>query len=283
MSHFERVVASPLILAWRMNVSQYVRQRLNLVLLLTIPVLFVGLAFFVLPNQTLPVEFFEGSFGYRVIVSRRELAGAFISLEAATLVSGVSGLFLITSSREADRRLVLCGYRAATVVLSRLLLLLLVVVVIAALSVGVVLLNFQPKNPPAYFLSVLSGAAIYGSVGVLVGAIIRRVIEGSYIMFFMPILDTVILNSSMYSSALDKWWIRLSPAYFPARLLERSAFTYGSPLDFALPILLYLSVIWLLAAVTFGWGMRLHRPRGKPIHAAPEKDTGDVPEIVYSR
>lgn len=253
--------------AFRMNHYQYVRRRLNLVLLVVVPAFFVTIAFYVFPQQVSPVQLYENGILLNLITTRRNYAGAFQALEAAATVAGLTGVFMILNAMKADRRLAQCGYRPFDLVGARVAQMLVVAVFVSAVTTAATAANFvagraKYDGPPpqgsevlrrdrradsviallglpirevtevkltarrvgAIFVAVSLGAGIYAAMGVFVGALVKRPMEGSYLMFALPFSDIVLLNMPVFSRAIDKWWIVLTPGYHPARLLEAAAF-----------------------------------------------------------
>ncbi len=129
-------------MAVRMNHRQYVRRRLNLVLLILVPGCFVTVAFYVLRQHLTPLQIYENGIQLNFVTTRRNYGGLFQALEASCTLAGLTGVFMILSAMKADRRLTLCGYRPLEIVAARLTQMFCVSIFISIVAVMVTALHF---------------------------------------------------------------------------------------------------------------------------------------------
>lgn len=82
---------------------------------------------------------------------------------------GIFGLFLMQSSKAADDRLHLAGYRSYELIVSRVGLLIVGGVVVVMVCLAVVLVSSTPASLLAFVSATVLTALIHGVPGVIVG------------------------------------------------------------------------------------------------------------------
>ncbi len=235
------------------------RSRFALVLLLVVPATFYAVAR--LTGSPQPVAFELGSLGPDVLIrvpQVQEIA-VFIGLAATGLLTSFVGLRLSQRDVEPSRRLVACGYRASELLAARLgVLLLLTAGVSLVVSAGLPVLFFRPSRGwPLLGAFALCGL-VYGAYGLLVGALVRRELEGILLIALLANLDVGWLqNPVWYAEAQRQWVIRALPAYFPSQAAMASAFTDRSPAGPFLGGAAY--ALGLLSLAALAWSLRMRR------------------------
>lgn len=158
---------------------EQLRAPLTLVLLITVPSLFVVAAADALSD-------FAAALG-------GDLAGdAAVALSAgwaAAFVSGSLGFFQAVSSAGADRRLALAGLGPARVASSRIAASLLLATLAAAAAFVALVLKTELAHPGHAALAIWGFALLYLSIGVLIGSLVRAPLEGSLLVVFVFLLD----------------------------------------------------------------------------------------------
>lgn len=228
--------------ALRSGATELRRTPLLLALLVFAPAYVIYLFTLVAPEGTAVVHL-----GDEVV--RTPLADAFPAFTTpmtAALLSGITGLFLMHSSAVADSRLVVAGYRAHQVVLSRLGLLVGVAAVATAVSVGVMLTAFSPEHVGWFVVGTGLTALVYGMVGVLAGVLLAR-ITGVYLILFGSMIDLFIFQNPLATDSPDA--AQLLPGHYPLRLAMEAGFTGTVETSAIVWTLLYLGV---LTAITTG-------------------------------
>lgn len=227
----------------RAHVTAFVRKPLNLVLLVVLPPVVTilygeALESFSMLAGSLGVETDLGTMG--------QLTGA---LWAIAFLVGIIGLFQVISARRGDERLGLCGFSRATLLATRLVTVLGAAVLAAGVSFAVLWTTVSVNAPLAAFGALLAGGVTYGLLGMLVGALLPRELEGSLVLVFLVDIDDA-LSSGLFetTTVLPK----LFPLYRPHALLE-SAVTDGTIVtDHALGAGAYLLMLAVLAFVVYG-------------------------------
>lgn len=228
----------------RAQIASFLREPLNLVLVLLVPVLVVegfGQAMSSLPEtptmQAVPAD------------AGRVLGAAF----ATAFLAGILGLFQAIDARSADERLVLTGFPPATLLVTRLATIVLVAGVAAGFSYGVLSYSVAPESPLLTFGFLLAGGVSYALVGVLVGTVLPRQFEGSLVMVFVANMDAF-FGSSM--SKVETTLTHYLPLYYPRRLLQSAVVDGTYSTDDLVAGGVYLGVLFVVAAVLFTRSMR---------------------------
>jgi len=158
---------------------EHLRAPLTLVLLISLPVAFVGFSAQVLGE-------FADALGGQLA---GDAAAALGAGWAAAFIAGSLGFFQIVSSRGADRRLALAGRGPARVALARLassVVLALIAVAAAFVALGLARGFAHPAHEAA---ALLAFALIYLGVGSIIGSVISAPLEGSLAVAFVFMLD----------------------------------------------------------------------------------------------
>ena len=214
---------SRIAVATRLGFREQARRPLLLILLVALPFLFITRAIASTVPQPRSVPLPGGDF---VLTNMRDIHGATMTAITVAFLAGICGLFILQSAREADRRLVLAGFAPAEAVIPRLLTLLAATGLIVAVSLAVTAISFQPRDWLPFALANLLVGITYGGIGALAGAVLGR-LGGTYLMFFLPMIDLGIAQSPMFGDAEPGGWAVLLPGYGPGRVLVEASFASG--------------------------------------------------------
>lgn len=171
------------------------------------------------------------------------------ALFATAFLTGLIGLFGAVSAATADRYLAFSGYSAPTLFATRVLVSVGVAVVAAAVSLGSLLAFGTDVSslPAAFGVLVLAGTA-YGLIGVVVGALVPRELEGSLVLVFLADMDSFFSGEVL---AVETDLVKLLPLHYPHRLFS-SAITDGTlATDSVLAALAYVAVLFVAAGVAY--------------------------------
>ena len=213
---------------------EHLRTRLNLILLIAIPALFVMLAASVLGD-------FASALGGKLAGQGATALGAGW---AAAYLSGVLGFFQVASSRDADRRLALAGLGAWRLAGARLLASLALAMVVTAVVLVALLLRSAVGHPEHAALGIAAYAVTYLAIGGMVGALVRDALEGSMAVVFIFLLDAF-TGPGMGLSSLP------TPTTYPAHLLIAAGAGLNSPNSDWIWSLVTIVVALSLATATF--------------------------------
>lgn len=225
--------------ALRMNVREQLRRPLVNLLLVAVPALFItwnlALAKPVPQILTLPG-------GDRVAVTAIDTTAVQGIAMTVGLLAGLCGLFTMQSALEADRRLVIAGFRPAEVIVPRLAVLAAATALVLAVALAVTAFEFVPDSWLRFAGGALLAGLIYALIGALAAPLLGR-LGAVYFMFFLPLLDLGVVQNPEFWQREPDSWTRLLPAHGPVRLMVDGAF---SP-SFDATGDLILGLAWLLA------------------------------------
>jgi hypothetical protein len=182
----------------------------------------------------LPLSFYLASRGSG---DRAIVAGG---VGMAFAVSGAT-LFSILSSSEVDQRLVLGGYRPIELLLGRVLFLAPLGSAIALGFTALMVLGSEPARPWLTFLGVEAVALLSIPLGLAVGAVAPRELEGTLVLIGLVGLQLAVAPDSAVSKVL--------PFYGPQELISSSLSDSGPILGPLLLTAVYGLALLLLARV----------------------------------
>ncbi|WP_436934368.1 hypothetical protein [Halovenus marina] len=171
---------------------------------------------------------------------------------ATGALAGVLGLFQMISARNADHRLTVCGFqgtelvaaRFATVVLASLL-----VSVVGALSLTV-LLSDPVGSPVGVFVGLTLAGVIYGLLGILVGSILPRELEGSLFLVILADVDNV-FASGLFRISEDI--TRFAPLSHPHEIVTQAVVDGSFALSQLAPAAVHISVFAVASVLVYSY------------------------------
>lgn len=252
--------------ALRMGLIEYRRNPVLGVLLVVVPTVFVLFAKAVTQPGPFSLPLVEDGRTTEYTFWLPDVHAGTMAPIALGALSALAGVFVLTDARTGDRRLVLAGFRARTLLAARLGTLAMAVLLVTAATLAVTALVFEPRQWPGFAASGLLIAATYGLVGVVLGAIFGRV-SGVFIAFLVPFLDLGLGQSPMQRPEPEPW-AHLLPGYGASRVMLDTGLT--DHFDQTGP---------LLAAVTWLAGLALtatalfHRSMPAPTRRTSDRRT----------
>lgn len=240
-----------------MTARTLARNRTALLLLVLIPAVFLAFVELTTGDRTITFQLPSAGPPGLVSASQRHEALVFVGLAAVGVLTAFVALDLLQRDLAVTHRLVRCGFRPREVVAARLAVLAAVVVLIATLLAALVATRFAPARPGAVWLGFLLGGWVYGCYGLLVGALVRRELEGILVVVLLANLDVGWLqNPIYYADARHRAILRGLPAHFPSQVSMMAAFTDRPVAGAVLLALAYGAVLLLLALLVFRRRMR---------------------------
>lgn len=229
-----------------MGVREYRRTPILLALLLFAPIYLIGLFQLVMPAKDIPLQLASG---VTVTTSIKSVLGLLMTPLAGALIGGLTGLFVMQTSQDSDRRLVVAGYRPYQVVLARLSVLASVGALVTCVSMGTLLLTgVIPERLALFALATLFTTLVYGLVGVLIGSVLDT-LSGVYLLMFGPLIDLFLYQNPLASETPTV--ANYLPGHFPMRLAIDTAFTDSIATDQLLGSLAVLVVLVVLVMTVF--------------------------------
>ena len=207
--------------ATRLNFREQGRRPLLLVLLVGLPFFFVTRS--IALTAPLPREVVVAGGGH-VLTTMRDIHGAVMATITVSFLAGLLGVFMIQSVRQADRRLVVAGFRPVEVLLPRLLVLGAASTLVLTVSLAVTALSFQPRLWIAFVVGNLLTTISYAMLGALAGDVLGG-LGATYLMLFAAMLDLGIVQNPMFGTGTPPTWGTLLPGYGPGQVIVDAAFS----------------------------------------------------------
>ena len=228
-------VQTATVLAFR----EQLRHPLLLILLVTVPFIFITWSFWV--TEEIPrVVTLPG--GATVATTMREIHGAIMVPITVAFLAGLVGLFVVRSALESDRRLVVAGFSPGEAIAPRLAVLLAATIVVVAVSVLVTSFDFEPASWGPFLAGNLMAGLTYALLGALVGALVGQ-LAGAYVMFFLPMVDFGIAQNPMFFSGKPPAWAAALPGWGSTSVIVDGAFSG----EFGATLGLLVGFAWLAA------------------------------------
>jgi hypothetical protein len=193
-------------------------------------------------------------------VDEQQLSLVFLGAAAVSFLACFLAFNLVHRRRDADARLVLAGYRAHEVLLSKLVVLLGLVAVLAVYETVILRPWVVPRQATVLVEGFFFGGLIYGCLGMLVGAIAKHELEGVFAIVLLTNVDIGWLQNPIYfAHSQRRSLIRSLPGYGPAQLATVGAFTDDAPHGALLRAGLYACAA--LGCALLAFGLRIRPPR----------------------
>ncbi|HYK89118.1 MAG TPA: hypothetical protein VE398_10130 [Acidobacteriota bacterium] len=220
---------SRIMVGMAMTARELLRSRLVLMLLLVIPSLFYTIVGLTGTDRLIAFKLAAIPAKPVIEVSERSESLVFIGTAVSGLLASYLALGLMQKQSEVNRRLVLCGYRPSELIGSKLAILLIVIVSVGIYVGGMLPIFFRPERIVPAILGFVLAGFVYACYGLLVGALLRRELEGVLFIVLLANIDAGWLqNPVYYAGAQNQFIIRALPAYYPSQLGMIGAFTaYG--------------------------------------------------------
>lgn len=156
---------------------EYVRNPVNLLVLVLIPVVFVLVA------------------AQPMADAAKLLGGTGVAVETATtgwavaFLAALAMYFQTCQANSADRRLVLAGLAAPKLVMARMATGLLIAALVSAAALATLFARGQVNDPPRVIAGALMFAMIYVGIGTAVGSLVKDQVNGTVVILLVWILD----------------------------------------------------------------------------------------------
>ena len=184
---------------------QYVREPVNLFLLVLIP-----------PLLIIAMSGAISTFSNVIGGNLGERAGTGLSgLWAAAILTGVASFYLSLAGARVDGRLVLAGLSRAAVAVAHGSVTAAIALLTTAISVTMLLATQDVGDPLGLFLAILLASLIYGSMGSLLSVYVKGDLEGSFVIILVFMLDAFVGGPLASGRGLV---VELFPVHFPSQI-----------------------------------------------------------------
>lgn len=236
-----------------LGMKEYFRRPLFIGLLIVLPPAFITLAFLTTPDVPFIIDLPDGN-AQEVEGGMPTLHGVVMVPMTAAFLAGMVGLFVMHSSREADRRLVQAGFPGVLLLGVRLALITVMSFAITSIAISVMLIDYQPAQIELFILVNFITALEYGFLGAIVGTFLSP-ISGMYLMFFAPMIDLGVVQNPMFPREVVAWWMKILPGYAPTEVIVDVSFDSGFDTGIALiGALCYLVIVLIITTGLFWRG-----------------------------
>lgn len=219
--------------------AEYWRNRVNVLLLVVVPAVFVIAVSRALADAA---RLLAGAGGPAVQTASAGWAAAFLA--------GIATYFLLVGSRDADRRLLLAGLSTRTLVAARLLTSLGLALLVTAVALTLLALRVGIDDGTRVAAGTVMFAVIYVAIGAVTAVVSRDPVNGTVVVLFIWIVD-VFFGPVMASADLIA--TRLLPTHFVTLwMVDLPSGHGGRPGD------LGIALAWTLGALAVGFRV-LHR------------------------
>lgn len=200
--------------AARMGFVEQLRRPLVLVMLVVVPLVFITRS---IAQTTRAPRQIVAPGGFDVLTDMQALHGASMAAITIAFMTGLIAAFVMNSSRMADRRLVIAGFRPREIVISRMLVLAAATVLVVLVSLVVIAFDFTPRSWPLFIAGNAMIGVVYGLIGALAGRLMG-LLGATYFMLFAAMLDIGIVQNPMFVTGDPEGFARLLPGYGPNRI-----------------------------------------------------------------
>jgi hypothetical protein len=260
--------------AARYDLVEHSRNRFAMLLIVLYIPLWISLAYVAIPDRAAPLHL--RSTGEHLAPAGNELTQITGAINAVTLITGFMMFAATFTGHRFDRRLAMSGYPRLHLIAAKATSLTLTSAFIALYAAAVTCLSWTPEQPLQLAAALFCAAMTYGAIGVVLGSVLRREVEGMFALIMISVID-VLLPNPMWSSGADSSLIRFLPSYGASQAATAAGFsTTRTPAHLAIELLWFTGAA-LLALLTFHRRTRNahHKPHpsGATAMAPPPEDT----------
>lgn len=245
----------------RRFLADYARNRVNLLLLVVVPVVFVGV---VADTMADAAQLLGGPGGAAVETASAGWAAAFLA--------GIGMYFQTAATQDTDQRVVIAGLPAARLVAARLLTGLALAVLASAAALITLAIRTGIDAPARVAAGTLMSAVIYVAIGATVGSLVHNPVNGTVLVLFVWIVD-VFFGPAM--GAADRLATRWLPTHFVTLWMVNLPSGHGGRIGD-----LGWALTWTISAVIAAWALVVARTRSGPAPAPRLRPGGASAQLV---
>lgn len=170
------------------------------------------------------------------------------TLFSVAFLAGLVGLFQVISARRGDERLALAGFPRWSMLAARLFAMAAIAVAGAAVAFAVFSYHVDIAAPAAAFGTLLLAGMVYGLIGVVIGTVLPRELEGSLVLVFLADIDNA-LSSGLF--ALDSELVAYAPLYHAKQLFQAAVLEGELAANHLWPTIGLVAVLAVVAFVAY--------------------------------
>ncbi|MEU4342766.1 hypothetical protein AB0H00_16080 [Nocardia sp. NPDC023852] len=230
--------------ATRYGLIEHARNRFAMLLVAVFIPLFVTLAGLIITDTQVPFRLRDT--GVVVQAHGNELAQISGALTGVCLIIGFMMFAATFSSGAFDRRLCMAGYPRVALGLAKIACLVVAAMVVSVYATMAICLSWSPQQPALLAAALFWDAMTYGALGVALGALLRREVEGMFAIAMISCFDMVVQNP-IASIGADSDFVRWLPSYGAMQASTAAGFSDTTP--FAV---LAVQLAWFTASALVG-------------------------------
>jgi hypothetical protein len=235
----------------RLRLTELVRKPFTLVLLLVLPPVVIemyGVAMSSFPQLPgLPAD----------AATTGRMTG---TLFAVAFLAGLVGLFQVISARRGDERLAVAGFSRWQLLLGRLVTMLVVAVAGTAVAFAVFTYSVDVAAPGLAAAVLVAAAMVYGLLGVVIGTLLPKELEGSIALVFLADLDNALssglfdVGASLSVPVVGEVAVTdFVPLYHPHELFAAAVLDGDLATEHVVPVLAWLAILLAVAFLAYGY------------------------------
>lgn len=251
--------------ATRYALTEHLRNRFAMALVVGFIPLWTALAYAAIPDQK--IRFQLRATGDTLNPHGNELTEITGALNAVTLIIGFMMFASAFSGGTFDRRLALVSYPRTHLLLAKITALTLASGAVAAYATAVSRLLWTPRQPLLLAAALFCAAMTYGALGVALGSLLRKEVEGMFTIVMISVIDLALQNP-IASSGSNSPVVSLLPSY--------GAMQASSAAGFSTTVLAYhlgIQMLWFISAALVSLAAFQHRTRNTLPRAAARPQT----------
>lgn len=246
------------LIATRYALFEQMRNRTALLLLIAFVPIWDYLFWVVVPDASLDFRFRATSVFLHV--NGRDLTLLTAGLNAITLIVGFMFFTSTRKNTSFDHRLVLSGYPQSVLILAKLTALVIVAAAVSLYTSVVLFAFWRPGSLLLVWLGFFSAALCYGTLGLLLGVLVRGELEGFFLIIMVSLLDTSLQNP-LGNPIANQDFLAWFPSYAPMQFVVGGAFAQMIPWLYLLYSLAWPVGFTLLGLTIFCWKTRARNVR----------------------
>ncbi len=254
------------VIATRFTLIEHVRNQFAVALVVLFVPLWISLGQFMIVD--VGVSFRLWATGEILVARGNELTQISGALNAVTLIVGFAMFSATFSSGTFDRRLAMAGYPRLQLLLAKVASLVLASAVVSLYATAVMWAYWSPRQPVLLAVSLFSAAMTYGAVGVALGTVVRRELEGIFLVVMISVIDLALQNP-IASKGADTALVRLLPSYGAMQSASAAGFSHSVLLS-----CLGVQLAWFAGAALLSLFAFRRRTRSAVTGQAPSSTQG---------
>ncbi|NNK88744.1 MAG: hypothetical protein HKO90_10710 [Flavobacteriaceae bacterium] len=244
--------------AMLMTFRMLFRQTIVLILIFTIPLVFLSVVQLTSSENLLPISLASTAAPKVLFFPELRISLVYMAIASCAFLVAFLSLYLVQQNHKTNKRLITCGYHPIELMLS-ILFALLIIIVSIAVYIGILIFLFDSFER---FTGIVVGLAlvgfVYGCYGLLIGSLVKRELEGILLVLLLVNIDVGWLqNPVFYAQSANQEFIKFLPGYYPSQSTVIHAFTDFSTVNVNFSAFLYGISLLIFALLLFLNKMRL--------------------------